>query len=150
MTDQLPRHSVAVAGIVIDDQGRALLIQRPENGRWEPPGGVLELGETFHEGVRREVKEETGLDIEPDKLTGVYKNMARGVVALAFRCHILGGRLTTNPEATAFRWATTDELAALTTEVFTYRVLDAYRDDTAPAIREHDGIQLFRLGSDQS
>lgn len=89
MTTDLPRHSVAVAGIVIDGQGRALLIQRPENGRWEPPGGVLELGETFQAGVRREVKEETGLDVEPDELTGVYKNMARAVVALTFPCHIL-------------------------------------------------------------
>jgi ADP-ribose pyrophosphatase YjhB (NUDIX family) len=140
---ELPRHSVAVAGIVIDDQGRALLIQRPENGRLEPPGGVLELGETFHEGVRREVKEETGLDVEPDKLTGIYKNMARGVVALVFRCHILGGRLTTNPEASAFRWVTTGEVPALTTEVFAYRVLDAYRDDGTPALREHDGVNLI-------
>jgi ADP-ribose pyrophosphatase YjhB (NUDIX family) len=143
VTADLPRHSVAVAGIVINDQGRALLIQRPENGRWEPPGGVLELGETFHDGVRREVKEETGLDVEPDKLTGVYKNMARGVVALAFRCHILGGQLTTNPEASAFRWATTDEVPTLTTEVFTYRILDAYLDDVAPALREHDGVNII-------
>jgi 8-oxo-dGTP diphosphatase len=144
VTDELPRHSVAVAGIVIDDQGRALLIQRPENGRWEPPGGVLELGETFHEGIRREVKEETGLDVEPDKLTGVYKNMARGVVALAFRCHILGGQLTTNSEAKAFRWATADEVPTLTTEVFAHRVLDAYRDDAPPVLREHDGVNLIR------
>jgi ADP-ribose pyrophosphatase YjhB (NUDIX family) len=139
----LPRHSVAVAGIVIDDQGRALLIQRPENGRWEPPGGVLELDETFHEGVRREVKEETGLEVEPDKLTGIYKNMARGIVALAFRCNILGGQLTTNSEASAFRWASTDEVPVLTTEVFAHRVLDAYRDDVAPALREHDGVYLI-------
>ncbi|WP_338071509.1 NUDIX hydrolase [Actinomadura bangladeshensis] len=47
----LPRRSVAVAGIVIDAQGRALLIRRPENGRCEPPGGVLELEETFADGA---------------------------------------------------------------------------------------------------
>jgi ADP-ribose pyrophosphatase YjhB (NUDIX family) len=143
LTTELPRHSVAVAGIVIDDQGRALLIQRPENGRWEPPGGVLELEETFHEGVRREVKEETGLDVVPDKLTGVYKNMARGIVALAFRCHVLGGQLSTNSEASAFRWATKHEVTELTTEVFAYRVLDAYKTEETPAVREHDGVDLI-------
>jgi 8-oxo-dGTP diphosphatase len=142
LTTDLPRHSVAVAGIVIDGQGRALLVQRPENGRWEPPGGVLELDETFHEGVRREVKEETGLDVEPDKLTGVYKNMTRAVVALTFRCRIIGGQLTTNPEAKAFRWAHPDEVPALTTEVFASRILDAFREHTQPAIRLHDGVHL--------
>lgn len=41
-----PKHSVSVAAVITDDQGRALLIQRRDNGHWEPPGGVLELGET--------------------------------------------------------------------------------------------------------
>lgn len=139
----LPRHSVAVAGIVIDDEGRALLIQRPENGRWEPPGGVLELDETFQDGVRREVREETGLNVAPGPLTGVYKNLARGIVCLTFRCRVLSGQLTTNPEASAFRWALPAEVPNLTTEVFAYRVLDTYRDDPAPVIRDHDGINLL-------
>ena len=78
---QQPRHSVSVAGVITDDHGRALLIQRADNHRWEPPGGVLELGETIHDGLRREVREETGLDIEPLALTGVYKNMSRAIIA---------------------------------------------------------------------
>ena len=100
-----PKHSVSVAAVITDDRGRALLIQRRDNGHWEPPGGVLELGETIEDGLRREVREETGLDIEPEQLTGVYKNMTRGVVALVFRCKITGGFLTTSDETTAFRWA---------------------------------------------
>jgi ADP-ribose pyrophosphatase YjhB (NUDIX family) len=80
-----------VAGIITDDHGRALLIQRADNRRWGPPGGVLELGGTIHDGLRREIREETGLDIEPVTLTGVYKNMPRGIIALVFRCKITGG-----------------------------------------------------------
>jgi 8-oxo-dGTP diphosphatase len=57
--------------------------------------GVLELTETIHDGLRREVREETGLDIEPGALTGVYKNMPRGIIALVFRCKITGGQLVT-------------------------------------------------------
>jgi 8-oxo-dGTP diphosphatase len=145
--NRLPRHSVAVAGIVIDDRGRALLVRRRENGRWEPPGGVLELQESITDGLCREVKEETGLLVEPDALTGVYKNMTRGIVALAFRCRAIGGELTTNSEADDFRWVTTEEVAGMTTEVFAYRVLDAYRDDLAPVLREHDGVNLIHSES---
>ena len=107
------RHSVSVAGVITDDHGRALLIQRADNHRWEPPGGVLELGESITDGLRREVREETGLDVEPIALTGVYKNMTRGIVALVFRCKITGGDLTTTDEASAFRWATDNQIANL-------------------------------------
>jgi 8-oxo-dGTP diphosphatase len=103
---QQPRHSVSVAGVITDDHGRALLIQRRDNHRWEPPGGVLELAEGIHDGLRREVREETGLDVELITLTGVYKNIPRGIVALVFRCKVTGGHLTTNEEVSAFRWAT--------------------------------------------
>jgi 8-oxo-dGTP diphosphatase len=90
MTDSA-RHSVSVAAVVVDDIGRALLIRRRDNGHWEPPGGVLELGEKIIDGLRREVAEETGLHVEPSALTGVYKNMTQGIVALVFRCSQAGG-----------------------------------------------------------
>src|SRR3954454_3517689 len=84
-------HSVSVAGVVVDDAGRVLVIQRRDNGRWEAPGGILERDETFEEGVIREVAEETGMMVEVDRLTGVYKNMTRGIVALVYRCHPVAG-----------------------------------------------------------
>src|SRR5215469_9355183 len=96
-----PKHSVSVAAVITDDQGRALLIQRRDNGRWEPPGGVLELDETLEEGLRREIREETGLDIEAGHISGVYKNMPRGIIALVFRCKIIGGQLRGTDEAAA-------------------------------------------------
>ena len=64
-------HSVSVASVVIDENGRTLVIQRRDNGRWEPPGGVLERDESIIEGLLREVREETGLIVEPVALTGV-------------------------------------------------------------------------------
>src|SRR5262250_2154618 len=122
--DSTPRHSVSVAAVITDDHGRALLIQRRDNHRWEPPGGVLETGESIHDGLRREVREETGLDIEPGALTGVYKNMTRAIVALVFRCKITGGDLATTDEASAFRWATRAEVPELADEAYAVRVLD--------------------------
>jgi len=140
---QQPRHSVSVAGIITDDHGRALLIQRADNHRWEPPGGVLELGESIPDGLRREVREETGLDVEPVTLTGVYKNMNRGIVALVFRCKITGGDLATTDEASAFRWAADTEIPDLAEEAYAIRVLDALNSDHPPAVRHHDGVRLL-------
>ena len=85
------RHSVSVAAVVPDDQGRVLVIRRRDNGAWQLPGGVLELHETIEDGLRREVEEETGVKVEPVRLTGVYKNMKLGVVALVFLARPVGG-----------------------------------------------------------
>jgi 8-oxo-dGTP diphosphatase len=126
-----------------DDRGRALLIQRRDNHHWEAPGGVLELGESIHDGLRREIREETGLDIEPGALTGVYKNMLRGVVALVFRCTITGGRLGASDEVDGFRWAAEPDVARLADEAHAARVLDAMRGEGPPAVREHDGVRLL-------
>jgi 8-oxo-dGTP diphosphatase len=135
-------HSVSVAGVIVDDHDRALLIRRRDNLRWEPPGGVLELGETIHAGVCREVREETGLAVQPVTLTGVYKNMNRGIVALVFRCRVLGGQLTPNDEVSGFQWATAEEVSSMVDEAYAVRVLDALRKNSAPAVRQHDGVHL--------
>jgi len=143
MNQEPGRHSVSVAGVITDDRARALLIQRRDNHRWEAPGGVLEFGESIHEGLRREVREETGLDVEPAALTGVYKNMNLGVVALVFRCTVLGGRLAENDEVIAFRWASEADTRELAVEAQAVRDLDALRDGGPPAVRQHDGTHLL-------
>ncbi len=109
---ETPRHSVSVAGVILDASAtQVLLIQRRDNNRWEPPGGVLELDETIEDGLRREIKEETGIDIAVDQLTGAYKNMDRGIVALVFRCTALSEPVssTATPESERDRLAATVE-----------------------------------------
>ena len=138
-----PRHSVSVAGIVIDDAGRVLVIQRRDNGHWEPPGGILELGEQFEAGVRREVREETGLDVHVNRLTGVYKNLRLGVVALVFRCTPLGTVHRHSAEAVAVRWVDPAEITALMDPAYAVRVTDAFGDTAVT--RAHDGVQLVSV-----
>ncbi len=137
------RHSVSVAGVVVDDQGRALIIRRRDNGHWEPPGGVLEHGETIEDGLRREVYEETGLKIEPGPLTGVYQNMRRHIIALVFRCRPVGGHLAASDEATDFHWATPDEISEHMDEAYATRMLDGLGGSSRTAIRAHDGVKLL-------
>ncbi|WP_329587480.1 NUDIX domain-containing protein [Kitasatospora sp. NBC_01250] len=138
-----PLHSVSVAGAVVREDGRVLAIRRADNGTWEPPGGVLELSETVEDGVRREVYEETGIKVSVERLTGVYKNVSRGVVALVFRCRPESGHEQPSDESTAVAWLTREEVADRMNEVYAVRLLDAFQSETAPRIRTHDGRTLI-------
>lgn len=120
---------------------RVLVIQRQDNGRWEAPGGILELNESPAAGVRREVAEETGVNVRVADLTGVYKNMHRAVVTLAFRCAPESGSPRQTAEAAQVRWIDLDEVQQLMLPAFAIRVLDAFNDQ--PQVRVHDGINLL-------
>jgi len=69
---------VGVGVIVVNDRGRVLLEKRSDSGMWGFPGGGIEPGESVYETALREVKEETGLDIEINGLVGVYSEPTAG------------------------------------------------------------------------
>jgi 8-oxo-dGTP pyrophosphatase MutT (NUDIX family) len=100
----------AASAIVINEHGDVLLQKRADTGQWSLPGGALELGESIAETIIREVREETGLQVSVDRVTGVYSN-PRHVVAFSdgevrqqfsvcFLCAIEGGQLAPGEEAT--------------------------------------------------
>jgi 8-oxo-dGTP pyrophosphatase MutT (NUDIX family) len=134
---------VSVAGAVVREDGRVLAIRRADNGTWEPPGGVLELAESIEDSVRREVYEETGIKVGVERLTGVYKNVSRGIVALVFRCRPESGAERLSDESVEVDWLTPAEVSDRMAEVYAVRLLDALRDDKAPSIRNHDGRNLL-------
>ncbi|MGO4635341.1 NUDIX hydrolase [Streptomyces sp. 2RAF24] len=107
-----------------------------------PPGGVLELTEAPEAGVAREVLEETGIHVDVDELTGVYKNTKRGIVALVFHCKPSGGTERTSAESTAVDLLTPEEVEERMAEVYAIRLLDAL-DGNGPHVRSHDGRQLI-------
>ena len=95
------RPIVAVAGVVFIE-GRVLLIKRrfePLAGRWSLPGGAVEVGETLAEGLAREMKEETGLDVEVGPVVDVFDRITRDdegrarfhYVLVDFLCAVRGG-----------------------------------------------------------
>ncbi len=138
---QSAQHSVSVSAVIVDDTGRVLVVRRRDNGKWEPPGGVLELAETIPDGLAREVAEETGMRIRIGPLTGVYKNMSHGIVALVFRCTAVSGDLGTNDEVAEFRWMPLHEVQQELDEAYAVRISDALTTQ-ATAIRAHDGYRL--------
>ena len=90
---------------------------------------------------RREVAEETGVDVAVERLTGAYKNLTRGVVALVFRCRPTAGEANATDEAQRVRWFTPAEVEQHMTPAYAVRVLDALTDGAAA--RAHDGVQLI-------
>ena len=137
------RHSVSVAGVIIDDDGKFLAIRRRDNARWELPGGILEFSETPEQGVVREVFEETGVHVKVERLTGIYKNMKRGIVALVFRCRQVDGLPRSTEEASEVRWLDDEQLRSLVDEVYAIRFLDG-RQDGPVLLRAHDGVNLVQ------
>jgi 8-oxo-dGTP diphosphatase len=114
----LPRPTVAVAAIVFDADGRVLAIERgepPGVGLWSLPGGKQEPGETLAQAVVREVREETGLDVEVGELACVVERMGVDYhyVILDYYARVTGGELAAASDARAARFVTLEELAAL-------------------------------------
>jgi 8-oxo-dGTP pyrophosphatase MutT (NUDIX family) len=113
----------AAVGCVTDDQGRLLLEHRVDNDLWALPGGTHEFGESIVETVVREIREETGFEVEVTRLIGIYTDPkariaysdgeVRQQFTLSFRCRVLGGTLQKDSESQELRWVSRDELDQL-------------------------------------
>ena len=107
-------HLVSVAALVTRDDGKILLVKSPLRG-WEYPGGLIEPGETFMDALHREVREESGVEIELTGFVGVCKNIERNIVNIDFTTRYKGGQLTTSEESTEVMWVTPEEALVMIT-----------------------------------
>lgn len=113
----------SVVAVVENDDGRILLIHKTDNLLWALPGGAHEPGESIRDTVVREVKEETGYDVEPVTITGTYTNPHHVMVyddgevrqqfSLCFAARLVGGKRRTSSESSEVEWVTPDELGKL-------------------------------------
>jgi 8-oxo-dGTP diphosphatase len=138
------RFSVSVAAAVIRDDGKMLAIKRRDNGHWEPPGGVLDVGEALTDALVREVAEETGYTVSAGSLSGVYQNMKRDIVAFVFRCHVVSGDARVSDETMEVVWLDQVEIRARMVDAYAVRLLDAFQPETVPPrVRSHDGVTVL-------
>lgn len=128
------RPVVGVGGVVVSN-GRALLIRRgspPLVGQWSIPGGALEAGETLTEGVRRELLEETGIEVRVLDLIEVFERIemdGRGqaryhYVVLDYLCTVLRGEARPASDAAGVAWASAEELQQYALTATATRVIE--------------------------
>ncbi len=120
MRRQYPKHPLVGVGGVVVERGRVLLIRRgsePLKGQWSIPGGILELGEELTAGVKRELKEETGLDVEPLESILVFDRIMRNgnrvkyhYVIVDYLCRRIRGRLRPASDVIDARWVRREDL----------------------------------------
>ena len=124
MAREYPDQPVAGVGGVVIRGREVLLVKRahpPRAGEWSLPGGRLELGESLVDGVRREVREETGIDVSVGPLVEVFDRVHRDVdgrvryhfVIADYLCHPIGGALAAGDDAVDARWVPRGEVAGL-------------------------------------
>jgi ADP-ribose pyrophosphatase YjhB (NUDIX family) len=138
MQREFPLAPLVGVGAVVVDEGRVLLVRRgnePLKGHWSLPGGLLELGEPLTDGVVREVREETGLTVEPIELIELLDRIHRQdervryhYVIADYLCRVVSGELKAASDADAVRWVERAEWnshSALQLDPVTVRVMEA-------------------------
>ena len=142
MQREFPLAPLVGVGVVIVQAGRVLLARRgnePLKGHWTLPGGLLELGESLSDGVMREVREETGLNVEVVELIELVDRIHRlkedqgarvryHYVIADYLCRVTGGALQAASDADAVRWVEREEWSgagALQIDPITARVIEA-------------------------
>lgn len=134
-------------GIIFDDSNRVLISLRNDYDLWNLPGGGIEEGESPWDAVIREVKEETGLDVEIVRLSGVYYKTANSWFGFAFVCKIVGGELVLTDEAKEHGYFSYDDLPKNFSPHQKERILDALQNTMG--LKTQDGpttLDLLKQG----
>jgi 8-oxo-dGTP diphosphatase len=116
-----PARPIVGVGAIVIDNGRVLLIERggePLKGVWSLPGGVVEAGECLKDALRREMREETGLEVEPLSIVEVFERIMRDSVGrpeyhyvlVDYLCRVTGGELRASSDAARAAWVWPAEL----------------------------------------
>ncbi|MCM0648870.1 NUDIX hydrolase [Clostridium swellfunianum] len=118
-----PVHIVSVGGLIENEEGKILMLLSPDRG-WEIPGGQVEEGESLTNALKREVKEETGIEIVVGKLRTVYSNITKrvqldgissigSIVNFGFTGKAISGELATSEESLEVAWVDRDKVLNL-------------------------------------
>lgn len=123
-----PVHIVSVGGLIENNEGKILMVKSPDRG-WEIPGGQVEEGESLTDALKREIKEESGIDIEVGNLKTVHSNIGKrvqpdgvtpigSIVNFGFTGKAISGELSTSEESLEVDWFDREQVLELIGEDF--------------------------------
>lgn len=132
-----PTHRVGAFAIIRDDHGRVLISRRSDSGWFNLPGGGVESHESAPEGLVREVREETGLEVAIGRLIGLYAKPQKHEMVLTFEARVTGGTLQPSDEADLHEWVTPDLLTERQVlPKHLERIQDALRAEPAVIVKD--------------
>ncbi len=138
MSREYPAAPIVGLGAVVWHQGKVLMVQRgrpPRAGIWSLPGGAQLLGETVEEGIRREIREETGIEIELLGLLEVINSVQRDpegrvlyhYTIIDYAARLIGGEVQAGDDAADAAWFAPDALHGMELWAETIRVIEESR-----------------------
>jgi mutator protein MutT len=119
MGREFPKRPLVGVGAVIIENGRILLVKRgnePNKGKWSVPGGLVRIGESLIEALKREIREEVGVEIEVDDVACVSEEIFRNgevkfhYVIIDFFARIVDGNVRPGSDAEEIRWVPINEV----------------------------------------
>jgi ADP-ribose pyrophosphatase YjhB (NUDIX family) len=131
--------TIGVFAIIFDDKNRILFCHRRDHDLWNLPGGRLETGEAPWKGVIREVKEETGFDVEVVNMSGVYSKPGTNDIVLQFVCRITDGEMTLNDEADKIKYFAFADIPINTVKKHVPRIKDVLDNPNKIYLKEQFG-----------
>lgn len=151
-----PARPLLGVGAVLFQDDKVLLIERgkePLKGWWTLPGGLVETGERLECAVRREVMEETGLEVRPEASVAIFERIMPDIegrtefhyVIVDYLCECTGGRLAAASDVAAARWVALDRLGSVKMAPGTPPVIErarqlvAEREKGRPAVADRKG-----------
>ena len=132
----IPKHRLAVAVMVLNKDDKVLLVKGPKRG-WEFPGGYVGEGESIKEAAIREVKEESGIDIELTKFCGINQEVERSTCVVIFTGRTIRGELAVSDESLDVDYFTLDEaMRMITRDLYKDRILKCLNENEHPFLTE--------------
>jgi ADP-ribose pyrophosphatase YjhB (NUDIX family) len=137
---------MGTACVAINEQGQILLSQRGDLKVWNVPGGRLDAGEMLEHAAAREVREETGIEVEIERPVGLYYTTRWQRLNVVFRAHPVGGTLLGKTHETLDnRWFSPDTLPEPLTEISRVRIADALSTEVVMRVHETPLQEYRRL-----
>lgn len=141
--------TVGVFAAIFDDKNRILFCHRQDYDLWNLPGGKLEPDESPWDGVIREVKEETGLDVSVKRIAGIYHKPEKSEIVFQFVCQVNGGKIILSDEADKIKYFAPDEIPHNTSPKQVMRIHDILENPDTVVMKIHTGtssIQMVKEG----